>query len=304
MGTPILSALIALVVVDAAASTTPLIPRSQQQINAELARIAKTRIEWRDKRPGYGYPAVLQNLADKKKQAEIESAVRQLMQYRYLCGVPYEGIWLDGAMAVEATAAADVCSRLGKITHDPTNPDMPEAEFRIGETGCSKCNLGMGTSAVGSVHMYMHDSDQSNVSRVGHRRWCLNPAMQRVGFGRVGEFSAMHCMDSSREEVPDWDMIAYPPRGYMPRTYIQPTSAWSVQMNPEKFKVEKDAIKIVVTPAHYLAAMGRARLEGQPLALDYSNVVNDSFGAGPAIISGQKACKRRLATRTPSRLPG
>jgi hypothetical protein len=126
----------------------------------------------------------------------------------------------------------------------------------------------------------MCDSDPSNINRVGHRRWCLNPAMGKSAFGNTGGFAAMYAMDSSRKKPPDWDYVAYPARGYMPLELFGARHAWSVSPNMGKHgKLAKGDVKVSVQPVGE-----KLEPQGSPLSLDYFNVESGGYGSGPAII--------------------
>ena len=263
---------------------TLLIPKSVPQINAALSAIAQLPISIENRRDGYGYTKILNSVARPGQQAACKSAVRLLMQYRYLCGVPHEGLVIDYSMLIETTAAADISEIVGNISHAPINPGMPEAEFIIARKGCEKSNLAGVGDVVRSVHMYMEDSDEKNIDRVGHRCWCLNPKMSKTGFGAMGNFSAMYAVDNSRPVVPDFDFVAYPSRGFMPLAYFSREHAWSVQPNPNKYKFDERSVKVDAFPALFVKKRGTIRRDSQPLPLNYFNVSLKKLGAGPAII--------------------
>jgi len=263
---------------------TLLLPKSRRQIDAALSAIAQLPISIENRRNGYGYAKVLRNVMGPGQQAACKDAVRLLMQYRYLCGVPYEGLVIDYSMLVEATAAADISQIVGDITHTPTNPGMSEAEFAIARKGCEKSNLAGSDNVVRSVHLYMEDSDEKNIDRVGHRRWCLNPKMLQTGFGTMGSFSAMYAVDNSRIEIPDYDFVAYPSRGYIPLAYFSRDHAWSVQPNPAKYKFGENSVKVDVFSARLAMKSGKVSTDSQPLPLNHFNVSLKKLGAGPAII--------------------
>jgi hypothetical protein len=122
----------------------------------------------------------------------MKKAVRRLMCYRFLCGVPHEGMELDKQMNLEAECAAKVCSGLGRLTHHPDrNPGLSKEVFELGKKGAARSNICGGGSVLASIDTYMHDSNKSNIGRVGHRRWLLNPAMLKLGLGRSGACSAL-----------------------------------------------------------------------------------------------------------------
>jgi hypothetical protein len=132
----------------------------------------------------------------------------------------------------------------------------------------------------------MNDSDPSNIDRVGHRRWCLSPRMGKVGFGKSGRFSAMWVFDRSRRGGADQDVIAYPPRGYIPTRFFGSRYAWSVSLNTQRLeRPDAAAIKVKIWPVPGGANFDLAKTrQAEPLTLDYFNVDNSSRGAGPSII--------------------
>jgi len=173
--------------------------------------------------------------------------LRHLKIYRYLCELPYADITLDAELNRYADAASDLCERIGRLDHTPANPGMPEDQYKFGYYGTSHSNLYMGQEEiVPQVRGYMDDSDPSNIDAVGHRRWCLNPPMLKTGFGRKGKFSAMMAHDQSRRQVPDIDLVAFPPRGWMPSYWFAPHFAWSVSLARRHFS-EPDPAKIKVS---------------------------------------------------------
>jgi hypothetical protein len=171
---------------------------------------------------------------------ERESALRRLKAYRYLANVPYEDMTLDPAMNDRCEAGAKLCERIGRLDHTPANPGMPEIDYRFAYAGTSQSNLGRGDDNLRkAVDGWMDDSDEKNIDHVGHRRWCINPAMLKTGFGRSGQFTAMWSIDKSRKIIPDYNFVAFPPAGYMPAEYFGPKHAWGISFNLRKFLVTK-----------------------------------------------------------------
>lgn len=207
--------------------------------------------------------------------------IRRVQQYRYICQLPYEDLQADDGLANLAQHAALVCDKLGALSHKPPKPkDMPDAVHKICFKGASESNLFMGiTDPARCVDGWMDDSDKSNIDRVGHRRWIINPAMLKTGFGAVGRAAAMHSFDVSRKNTPAWDTVAYPCKGFMPVEFFGPQHAWSLSLNRSKFKINPGQIKVTVTPAD---EQGKA--SGEPLKIDYFNVDVGGYGSGPCII--------------------
>jgi hypothetical protein len=162
------------------------------------------------------------------------------------------------------------------------NPGWPEEEYRIALKGAGSSNLyvGFGEYTLATVvDSFVDDSDEANVDRLGHRRWCLNPMMGKVGFGRSGKFAAMWAFDQSAANVPDFDFVCYPARGYMPLEYFSPQEAWSVSLNPRKFKAPpaKTQPKIFTWDA-------KTKEKGEPLPLNSVKVDFIPFGIPNCII--------------------
>jgi hypothetical protein len=223
--------------------------------------------------------AAILSPADRNADEKIQ-ALRRLKAYRYLAEVPYEDLTLDDEYNALCLAGAELCQKLGKLEHTPKNPGLPEEEFTIAYKGTSRSNLAWGRMTLpAAVDGWMFDSDSYNIERLGHRRWCLYPGMQKTGFGRVGVFAAMYTFDRSRAELPDFDFICFPARGYMPVDFFGPRQAWSVTLNPRKYQTPaKDFV-----PKIYLAD-AKGMKEGQQLKLDFKNVDSFPFGIPNCII--------------------
>jgi hypothetical protein len=208
--------------------------------------------------------------------------LQRLRQHRFLCGVPFEDLALDGAYQVLAQHAAMICSRLNKLTHNPERPaGLTDETFELCKRGAAQSNLFGGlTQPVECVDGWMNDSDPSNIAVVGHRRWCLNPRMLKTAFGSEGRYAAMHAHDGSRRQVPDWDLVAYPTRGWMPAEFFGPRHAWSVSLNPEVYAApSKGEVKVEIRPAG-----DKGTPDGAALKLDHFTVDNSGFGTGAAVI--------------------
>jgi len=131
---------------------------------------------------------------------------------------------------------------------------------------------------VGAVDGFMDDSDESNIDRIGHRRWCLNPRMRRTGFGQAGEYAAMWSMDSSGPDPRDVEAVRYPPPGYVPVELFEAHYAWNFSPLDGRAPARSDVV-VTIQPLgdYYLPA-------GEPLAIDYLEVAEDGYGGTPCVI--------------------
>jgi len=206
-------------------------------------------------------------------------ALMRLKTYRALCGLPWRGITLVEKWNDLCDAAGEVCEANGELDHTPEQPaGFDDERFRQGYEGASHSNLANGGLAR-SVDMYMDDSDPSNIDRVGHRRWCLNPSMGRTGFGASGSWAAMWSMDGSGPAVKGLEAVLYPPPGYLPLDLFGPRHAWSIQLVKGKAPKGKDDIEVeVVRLDEYFQP------RGEPLELDWKDINHGGYGGGPCLI--------------------
>jgi hypothetical protein len=226
--------------------------------------------------------AMLQLLAPGKGASQQDIYLSRMRQYRYLCGVPFETLAYNPRQFELAQAAADICSRLDKLTHSPEHPPgMSDDEYKLGKDGAGQSNLFMGrTDPSGCVDGWMDDSDPSNIDRVGHRRWILNPTMGTTAFGTVGKYAAMYAFDGSNKSVPEWDVVTYPTRGAMPVQYFGGRHAWSISLNTRKYSIPPQT-ELAVS---IRALNAKAEPQGDALTLDYFHLDTAGFGSGAAVI--------------------
>lgn len=216
-------------------------------------------------------------------QRHRDLALRRLQSYRFLCGVPYADIDLVEDLCILAREGARICATLDKITHTPDNPGWPESEYRPAYEGASNCNLythsgDFESLLVRSVDFYMDDSDADNIDAVGHRRWCLNPKMNRTGFGESGAYAAMWSTDQSRSPAPSFEFVAFPPPGHIPLDFLPANTAWSISPHPDRFDLDGE----VTVTVHELDATYCKT--GGPLPLTHLRVSSENIGSGPCII--------------------
>lgn len=181
----------------------------------------------------------------------LDSAVRMLNQIRYIAGIPYDVV-PDEAYNEKAQAASLVNYVNGKMTHYPTKPEGMEDEmFALAESGAGSSNIAWGSSSSFTVNYFiamswMKDGDSSNIDRVGHRRWLLNPSMKKTGFGVVngpkGTHSAVYAFDRSASGAGEYGVMW--PAQNMPTDYFNTEFPWSVSMGTA---VDDSAVQVKLT---------------------------------------------------------
>lgn len=203
--------------------------------------------------------------------------LRRLQAYRALCGLGYEGMTLVPEWNDLCQAASEVCKANGAISHTPPKPaGIDDARYRQAQLGASRSNLSLGSDIPGSVDGYMDDSDPSNIDRLGHRRWCLNPSMGKTGFGYVDGFSAMWSMDESGKGAKNLDAVLYPPAGWCPVDMFGAGHAFSIQFLKSGAPKLAD-VRVSIRP------LDEDWIAGDPLTLDHLKVADGGYGSGACL---------------------
>nr|WP_237179022.1 S-layer homology domain-containing protein [Paenibacillus sp. MMS18-CY102] len=197
--------------------------------------------------------------AGKLKPAYIEDGINAANFVRYLAGLPND-LTADWTLEQQQQTAALVNAVNNQLTHYPSKPaDMEQAIFELGQAGTSSSNLFKGSPTFyDNVLGYMSDSDPSNIGRVGHRRWILNPAMKKTMFGMVyasgsadysPPYASMYAFNRDRDNSEfSYDYIAWPSAGYFPEEVFAPADAWSVSLNPSRYdKAKTSSIRVQLT---------------------------------------------------------
>ncbi|HZL38442.1 MAG TPA: hypothetical protein VFC78_24220 [Tepidisphaeraceae bacterium] len=169
----------------------------------------------------------------------LAQAIKVTQLYRYLSGLPWQDLKIDPGLCDTSAHGAVILAKLGKLTHTPEKPaDMDEAFYKRAYLGCSKDNLNMGSPSPGdAVRGFMDDSDDSNVTRIGHRQWVLSPGLQHVGFGSADKYVSMYVFDGTRPVKLDYNFFAFPGEGFYPAKLVEAHYAWSLHVNNTRAKV-------------------------------------------------------------------
>lgn len=157
--------------------------------------------------------------------ATLNNGLNAMNVMRYIAGLPevtfnsdYNALCQDGAY---------VSAINGTISHYPNKPNgISDSIYESGKTACGSSNLAMGyTNPAAAVLGYMDDSDSSNIDRLGHRRWILNPSMEQTGMGQVNRCSALYAFDNSFGKT-SLSGVCWPAQT-MPAEYFDGAQAWS-----------------------------------------------------------------------------
>lgn len=156
---------------------------------------------------------------------------------RYLARLPHD-LELDAGLNSKGQHGAVLLTAHGSLSHTPPKPaDMAQAFYDIGYSSTSSSNIAVGFSELHSSisEGYMRDEDPGNITRLGHRRWILNPPLKKIGFGEASGFMVMQVFDKSRSTAFDYNYIAWPAKGNFPTKFFKGNDPWSVTVNPAKY---------------------------------------------------------------------
>jgi hypothetical protein len=103
--------------------------------------------------------------------------------------------------------------------------------------------------------------------------------MLKTGFGQSGKFAAMYSFDRSQKTVPDFDFVAYPTRGLMPVEYFNGRYAWSVSLNPKKFRTPDSSVRASIVEVDRMLDP-----VGEPLKLNHNQPNTLPFGLPGCIV--------------------
>jgi len=83
----------------------------------------------------------------------------------------------------------------------------------------------------------MYDSDASNIDQVGHRRWCLNPRMSKVGFASFKGFSRAMWVDGriAKDRARNLNLSRIPDRATSPGSHFGKGHAWSIALSESAY---------------------------------------------------------------------
>ena len=191
-------------------------------------------------------------------QEVLSRTLNRLNALRQLCGLT--PVALDAALCQNAQYGAVLQACLPSLNHTPPASSKPEGMtdefFNLGYNASSSSNLYAGRDLTRTPDGFMNDSDSGNIKRVGHRRWQLNPAMGKIGFG-YAEKSDSNFRRYTCEKVFDssvtpgeYDFISWPSSGNFPNNTdgFDSNTAWSVTFNLSKYTaLNENDITVTIT---------------------------------------------------------
>lgn len=253
----LLSALALMLATSLLATTPAFATDTSNRTNAEV------RAEWARLKPTYtgapfsAAPKVTTPHAPGALNAGYAADALGTINFaRYLTGLP-ANVTIDPTLAETSQYGAVLLAAVGRdgFSHTPAQPSgMAAAFYERGYSSTSRSNIGWSSStaytAVQFQKMCLADADSGNVSRLGHRRWLLNPQMAKTGIGYAqasGGFFTTYAFDTSRSGAVDYDYIAWPSAGPFPVEFMAANTPWSITLNPAKYRWDAGGHKVALT---------------------------------------------------------
>jgi len=167
----------------------------------------------------------------------LNDGLRTINFARYLAGLPSDVV-LDSTRNLDAQHGA-VLLAASNFSHYPNKPaDMSQSFYDRGLASTSSSNIGNGYTDIERFQMgCLDDSGAGNISRVGHRRWLLNPQMKRTGIGYADSRVTTYVFDRSRAETVQYTSVLWPSSGTFPVEFFSSATPWSITLNPDRFDI-------------------------------------------------------------------
>lgn len=190
----------------------------------------------------------------KVQQGLIDDAVKMLKFVRLLSGMSPDVYASDSANTKAQHGA--LLNAVAGFSHTPPQPTgMDKAVYDIGYDATSSGNLAMGNRTLAQAVQYlMEDDDESNIDRVGHRRWFLLPKLKEVGFGHVKGveswryYSVVKVFRDLETVERDFEYTLWPNQVAFPTEFVSSTTPWSAILNPEVYdRTKVSEIRVLLT---------------------------------------------------------
>lgn len=206
----------------------------------------------------------------------LNNGLNAMNVMRYIAGLPE--VTSNGNYNALCQNGAYISALNHTISHSPSRPNgVSDSIFESGSTACGSSNLAMGYGNLAAAVLgYMDDSDSSNIDRLGHRRWILNPSMKQTGMGQVDRYSALYAFDNTFGET-SLNGVCWPAQN-MPSEYFDGWQAWSWSAG-ERIS-DPTAVKVTLKRK----SDGKTWRFSNSSADGYFNVENSNYGAAGCVI--------------------
>jgi uncharacterized protein YkwD len=199
--------------------------------------------------------------AGSTSQAYIDASFDLINYYRAMVELP--AVVNDTSKNASAQEAALMMSVNNSLSHSPT--DDWECFSPEGDTAAGSSNLALGAAGPRAINLYIRDPGVYNTA-VGHRRWILSPTRSSFGIGSVGggtrDANSLWVFAGITSR-PATDIVAWPPRGFVPYRLVYPRWSFSLNNAPN---------------ANYSSATVSMYEKGVPVALNIVSSTANGYG--------------------------
>ena len=240
-------------------------------------------------------------IAGQLSNQNIQESLNSVNMIRYLAGL--DAVASDDSLNHIAQAGTVGLAACNILAHQIPQPsDMPNDFYALASKGVGSSNIACGFSNIPSsiVSGYMMDDERSNIDRVGHRRWILNPKMGKIGFGQTDSFTATYVFDQSHTQAA-YHAVTWPAKGDFPIEYFSDysgpddafykkhlcTNPWSISLGSDYDRIAVDTVAVTITRASDGKVMTFNRDTNDDvsdLSQAYFNVNSANYGGMPCII--------------------
>lgn len=207
----------------------------------------------------------------------LEEALADVNYIRYIAGLA--SVELDDTLTMYAQAGAYVNYLNNVQSHYPEQPAGLSSEvYNLGYKGTSHSNIFIWPKTPqAGIDPYMKDSGTTNITKLGHRRWILNPSMAYIGFGQAGTSNLLYSTDKSGSNVAS-DIAVIWPATNMPVDYFGDIYPWSFSTNNGLYG------DVTVTLTKDDGTVWNFDDSTKDTSGNYFNVNNDSYGQSGCVI--------------------
>ena len=230
--------------------------------------------------------------AGKLSEGFLQDGLKTANLVREMAGLP--ALVLDSGYNELAQYGSVLLLVTDQYTHTPIQTDgVDDAFFQKAYEGTSNSNIGgvAETSATTELSEGVRGFVTDNgVSGLGHRRWTLNPSLYKIGLGYSSKVASydknitnstvlMHATDKSQPIKPNYDYVAWPSKGYFPISWLPQGTAWSVALNPDKYKTPE----IADVTGKITNTVDGSVVDLVPWQTPGFAILYDKYGEGPSI---------------------
>ena len=214
--------------------------------------------KWKELRPTHQGTALLEEpsinapyTSGKLNTSFLEDGLKYLNFCRYLAYLPE--VYLDESLNQKGQHGAVLLAASEYSHHPPKPTDMSDSFYEIAHSSTSSSNIASGCKTLPSAIQSCMDDNSTNIDRVGHRRWLLNPTLHNIGFGYARKevnslydyYITTQVFDQSGKNN-FFQYISWPSNGYFPNNFFKTNVPWSITLNSAIYQTP-DIEKVNVT---------------------------------------------------------